>query len=326
MSFKNPLAFILLIPVLIATFYYIKNDSLRFFKTNFPLNIPPVYSIKLFLIENLPFYSRFLIIMLLILALARPQKILKTEIPPTEGIDIMLVIDTSLSMLANDLHPNRLEVAKLTAKSFIDKRKNDRIGLTVFGGVAFLSCPLTLDHQAVKGFIDRIVGGMTKSDGTAVGDAILVATNHLKKSKAKSKIMILLTDGRSNTGIIQDPITAAKITKEFKIKIYTIGTATKGPAQIYTGNPLQPYLTIEDDLNENELKQIANITGGRFYRATSAEELQRIYEEIDKLEKTKFEIKHHTEVEELYNRFLLPAIFLTIFIIIIEKTYLLTVP
>jgi len=238
----------------------------------------------------------------------------------------MLVIDTSLSMQAPDLMPTRLEAAKQTAKEFVMKRKNDRIGVVVFGGVAYLSCPLTLDHDAVNGLIDQIQPGMTKSDGTAIGDAILVATNHLKNSKAKSKIMILLTDGRSNTGVVGDPITAAKLTSQFGIKIYTIGTAKKGPSKIPTQNPLQPYIIIEDDLNEEQLGEIAEITGGKFYRATSTEELSKIYSEIDQLEKTKFEIKYNLEVTELYNKFLIPASIIAFLLIIIEKTYIMSIP
>ncbi|HOJ85515.1 MAG TPA: VWA domain-containing protein, partial [Elusimicrobiales bacterium] len=159
-----------------------------------------------------------------------------------------------------------------------------------------------------------------------IGDAILVATNHIKKSKAKSKIMILLTDGRSNTGTVQDPLTAAKLTSEFDIKIYTIGTASKGPAQIATGNPLQPYITIDDDLNDEQLQKIADTTGGKFYRATSSQELEKIYSEIDRLEKTKFEVKYNTEVSELYNMFLIPAILFSFATVIIEKTLIMTVP
>lgn len=326
MTFKNPAFFLLLIPLIIASIYVIKNSSHRTFKTNFPLEINQGYTLKIFMVENLGIYTRILIMLLLIIAISRPVKVLKSEMPPTEGVDIMLVIDTSLSMMAMDIFPSRIEAAKLNAKNFVMKRKNDRIGIVVFGGVAYLSCPLTLDHNAVSGFIDKIYSGMTKADGTAIGDAILVATNHLKRSKAKSKIMILLTDGRSNTGIVQDPVTAAKLTSEFNIKIYTIGTATKGPAQLYTGNPLQPYITIDDDLNDSELEKIASITGGRFYRATSSQELEKIYSEIDSLEKTKFEVKYNTELKDLYNIFLIPAIVLSFLLVLIEKTLILTVP
>ncbi|MEF3280754.1 MAG: VWA domain-containing protein [Elusimicrobiota bacterium] len=326
MSFKNPYFFLLLIPLIIAIFFVSKNHHRKYFKTNFPLELNLRYTLKVFFAETLSLYIRITILLLLIIALARPQKILRTEIPPTEGVDIMLVMDTSPSMAAIDINPSRIEAAKLNAKEFVSKRKNDRIGITVFGGVSFLTCPLTLDHEAVKGLIDRIHIGMTKTDMTAIGDAILTAANHLKKSKAKSRIMILITDGRSNAGIVQDPVTAAKIVREFDIKIYSIGTAGKGPAKVPTGDPFRPYITIEDDLNEGELMEISRITGGKYFRVTSSEELSRIYSEIDKLEKTKFEIKRHVEVGELYNFFLIPAIILGFLLMIIEKYFVITVP
>jgi len=325
MVFKNPYLLLLFIPLALISIYAGKNYHNRFHRTNFPPELFN-YSFKIFLVENLGFYTRVIICALIIISLARPQKITRNEIPPTYGVDIMLVIDTSLSMQAPDLSPTRLEAAKQNAKEFVMKRKNDRIGIIVFGGVAYLSCPLTLDHDAVIGFIDQIQPGMTKSDGTAIGDAIVVATNHIKNSKAKSKIIVLLTDGRSNTGVVSDPITAAKITSQFGIKIYTIGTAKKGPSKIPTQNPLQPYIIIEDDLNEEQLEEIAKITGGNFYRATSYEELNRIYSEIDRLEKTKFEIKYNIEVVELYNSFLIPALVIAVLTLILEKTYIMTIP
>lgn len=326
MKFESPYFFLLSIPLIIAFSYIISNSFNKDFKINFPLKINQPYSLKLMIAENLPLYGRFISLLLIIVALARPQHVIREEIPPTEGVDIMLVIDTSLSMSAVDLSPNRLEAAKKAAEDFILKRENDRIGIVVFGGVAFLSCPLTLDHSAVRGFLKRVQLGMTKSDGTAIGDAILVALNHLKKSKSKTKIIILLTDGRSNTGMVQDPITSAKMTKEFGIKIYTIGTAKKGPAQIPTGDPFRPFITIDDDLNEEQLSDIAKITDGRFYRATSNEELANIYSEIDRLEKTKFEVRHRIEVSDLYPTFLIGAIIMMLITIIAEKTVLIRIP
>ncbi|MCX7905232.1 MAG: VWA domain-containing protein [Elusimicrobiales bacterium] len=326
MRFATPYYFILIIPLILSFSYVFSNSFRKYFKINFPLNIQQPYSLKILIAENISIYGRFISLLLIIVALARPQHILRQEIPPTEGVDIMLVLDTSLSMGAEDLKPNRLEAAKKAAEEFVLKRRNDRIGLVVFGGVGFLSCPLTLDHSAVIGFLKRVQLGMTKSDGTAIGDAILVALNHLKRSKSKTKIMILLTDGRSNTGIVQDPLTSAKLTKEFGIKIYTIGTAKKGPAQIPTGDPFRPYATIEDDLNEEQLSEIANITGGRFYRATSNEELSNIYSEIDSLEKTKFEIRHTLEISDIYHIFLIAAILIIAATIILEKTIFLRIP
>ncbi|MGC8867723.1 MAG: vWA domain-containing protein [Elusimicrobiales bacterium] len=326
MRFQNPYFFLLIIPAVASFSYVISNLFRKDFKINFPLKLEQPKSIKIIIAENLPLYARFISLLFIIVALARPQQIIKEEIPPTEGVDIMLVIDTSPSMAAQDLEPNRLEAAKKAGEDFVLKRKDDRIGIVVFGGVAFLSCPLTLDHDAVIGFIRRIQLGMTKTDGTAIGDAILVALNHLKRSKSKSKIMILLTDGRSNTGIVQDPLTAARMVKEFDVKIYTIGTAKKGPARIPTGDPFNPYITIEDDLNDRELDEIASMTGGRFYRATSKEELERIYSEIDRLEKTRFEIRHSIEISELYTSFLLIAFIIMIITAIAEKTVFMRIP
>lgn len=326
MKFQSPYFFLLALAVIAAFWYVLSNSFRRDFKINFPLNINQPYSFKIMLAENLPLYARFVALLLIVVALARPQHVIREEIPPVEGVDIMLVIDTSLSMGATDLKPDRLEAAKRAAENFILKRPNDRIGLVVFGGVAFLSCPLTLDHNAIAGFIKKIALGMTKSDGTAIGDAILVALNHLKKSKSKNKIMILLTDGRSNTGIVQDPVISAKMAKEFNIKIYTIGTAQKGPAQIPTGDPFRPYITIEDDLNEDQLTAIASLTGGKFYRATSAQELENIYSEIDKLEKTKFESRLLVEVSDMYNIFLISALVILIITAVSEKTIFMRIP
>jgi Ca-activated chloride channel family protein len=326
MSFKNPYFFLLLIPLLIAAVYVSKNYHRVFFKTNFPIELKKNYTIRVFLADALPYYLKLIIMVLIIIALARPQKILKGEIPPTEGIDIMMVIDTSLSMAAVDVIPSRLEAAKTNAKEFVSKRMGDRIGIVIFGGVAYLSCPLTMDHSAVTAFIDRIQLGMTKADGTAIGDAILVATNHLKKSKAKSRIMVLLTDGRSNAGVVQDPVTAAKLSSEFGIKIYTIGIGGKGPSKVPTGDPSMPYTVMEDDLNEAQLMEIAKMTQAQYFRATTSKEMSEIYSEIDRLEKTKFEVKYNVQITELYNKFLIPAIILLALLIILQKTFILTVP
>jgi Ca-activated chloride channel family protein len=327
MQFKNPYFFLLFIPlIIISVFSYIYREK-RLYNIRFPFTPKRIRTLKLSLYESLPFYMRIIAISLLIIALSRPQEISRDTLPPTEGVDIMLVLDTSTSMAALDFEPkNRIEAAKETAIDFISKRNYDRIGLVVFGGVAVLSCPLTLDHNSAIEYISQVYLAMTQSDGTAIGDAIVTAVNHLKDSKAKSKLMILLTDGRSNTGVLQDVSQAAKIAKEFGIKIYTIGVAKKGKAKVPTGDPFQPYFYIDDDLNEADLMTIAKITDGKFYRATNMIELQNIYSEIDKLEKTKFETKVSGNYKDLYNYFLIPAIFIYILIIIMEKTVFLTVP
>lgn len=326
MNFKDIYFVFLIIPVIAFLLYIRFSKKERYFRINFPLEIPETYNFKVFTAKTMPAMIRLITLILVIIALSRPQKVIRGEIPPTQGIDIMLTMDSSVSMAAIDIEPSRMEAAKITAKQFIQKRPNDRIGLTVFGGIAFLSCPLTLDHNALTDFIERVNVGITQADGTAIGDGLLVAINHLKKSKAKSKIIVLLTDGRSNTGTVQDPLTAARIAKEMGIKIYTIGIGKKGESKLPTGNPLQPYITIKDDLNEPVLMEIAKITGGQYYRATSMKELETIYDEINKLEKTEFERKHFVITKDLYNNFLIPAIILTALLIVIEKTFILTVP
>lgn len=328
MHFKNPQFLLLAIPLLAAIFWTGANREKRLFNLKFPFTfVPSQNSLRTRLFEILPFYLRIILAVLIIIALARPQKILRETLPPAEGIDIMLLMDTSTSMMALDFEPkNRLDAAKEAAAEFVSKRPYDRIGITIFGGNAVISCPLTLDRETTLEYLSYIYPGMTMSDGTAIGDAIATAVNHLKDGKAKSKIIILLTDGRSNTGVIQDTASAAKIAAQFGIKIYTIGEAKKGQAKVPTGDPFNPYVYIEDDLNEPALMEIAKITGGKYYRATNMMELQQIYEDIDSLEKTKFDQLKKTEYADLYPRFLLPAFFLLALILILEKTLFLTVP
>ncbi|MHB0995649.1 MAG: vWA domain-containing protein [Elusimicrobiales bacterium] len=289
--------------------------------------LPPRESLRSVLFRFVPFWGRVLAIALVILALARPQKATRGEVPPAEGIDIMLTIDTSYSMAAQDFAPdNRLEAAKGAAADFVKKRKNDRLGVTVFGGLAMLTCPLTLDYQSVLDLIDAIQIMMTRADGTAVGDAIVTSVNHLKDSKAKSKVIILLTDGRSNVGLVTDLALAARTAAAYDIKIYTIGTAGKGKAQIPTGDPSQPVAYIDEDLDEPTLREIAGLTGGEFYRAKNALELEKIYDRIDALERTKFEAKTYTDYSDKYEYFLVPALLLLALLFVLERTWFRTVP
>ena len=271
-------------------------------------------------IRYFPFWLRVMTLILLVFALARPVKVEKGSVPPTEGIDIMLCLDTSYSMMAMDLSPNRLEAAKNAADGFIRMRANDRIGMVIFGGVAVLSCPLTLDYQSLTELLSSTELNMTRVDGTAIGDALITSVNHLKNSKAKSKIIILLTDGRSNVGIITDPLMSAKTAAAYDIKVYTIGTAAKGPARLPNGQMLN------DDLDEGTLMEVAGLSGGEFYRAGNFFELQKIYAKIDALEKTRFEVKTYTSYSDLYLRFLIPALLLAALVFVLEKTYLRTIP
>ncbi len=292
-----------------------------------PTALPALRTARTRLFAIVPFWGRVTALALLVLALARPQQATRGDVPPAEGIDIMLALDTSYSMAAEDFQPyTRLDAAKKAASDFVKKRRNDRIGVVVFGGAAMLSCPLTLDYQSVLDMIDASYLNMTRAEGTAIGDAIVTAVNHLKESKAKSKVIVLLTDGRSNTGMVTDLALAARTAKAFDIKIYTIGTAGKGRAAISTGDPLQPVAYIDDDLDEPALREIAGLTGGEFYRAKNYAELEDIYDRIDSLEKTKFETKSFTEYSDKYLYFLWPALALLALVVALEKTYLRSIP
>ncbi len=326
-GFKNPLVLLLLPLIGVLAGLAWAQRARRHGSAPVPAALPRRESPRSVLFRLAPFWGRVLALALLALALARPQKAARGEVPPSEGIDIMLTIDTSYSMSAEDFAPfTRLEAAKAAAADFVKKRRNDRIGVVVFGGTALLTCPLTLDYQSVLEMIDSTYINMTHADGTAIGDAIITAVNHLKDSKAKSKVIILLTDGRSNVGLVTDLAQAARTAQAYDIKIYTIGTAGKGPARIATGDPMQPIAYINDDLDEPALREIADLTGGEFYRAQNYSELQDIYSRIDALEKTKFEAKTYTSYTDLYLYFLLPALAALAALYVLERTYLRTVP
>lgn len=325
--FKNPWFFLLIIPVILAAFVVLFANQRKNFAAKLSDTIPNIQSLRAQLFNIVPPLLKMIVLLLIVVALARPQRVDKDVLPPAEGIDIMLALDTSYSMAAMDFNPfNRLEAAQKAAASFVAKRMNDRIGVTVFGGAALLSCPLTLDYNSVLSSINSATLNMTMADGTAVGDAIVTAVNHLKDSKAKSKVIILLTDGRSNVGLIKDMTMAANAAKSFGIKIYTIGTAGIGPAPIYTGDPLAPVLTIDEDLDEPGLREIAAISGGEFYRAKNYKELSGIYEKIDSLEKTKFEVKTSASYTDLHNYLLIPALVILTLVLVAERTYFRSIP
>ncbi|MBI5883444.1 MAG: VWA domain-containing protein [Elusimicrobia bacterium] len=254
----------------------------------------------------LPPALRTAALVLLALGLARPQKVSSRTQGIGEGIDIMLLIDTSTSMNALDFQPeNRLFAAKDTAVRFIRGRAQDRVGLVIFGGAAILSCPLTLDYEALAGRVAELEAGMTHADGTSIGDGIVTGVNHIRNSDGKSKVLILLTDGRHNTGII-DPLTAAKVAKTFGVKIYTIGCAKRGEALMPVDDPKfgRVMVRVRDDLDEDGLNEIARVTDGRYWRATSLAELREVYASIDALEKTKVKLP---EIVSRADRYALPV-------------------
>lgn len=301
-TFADPmyLAGLALIPVLVV--WYIRRrrviTSHYAYSTLLPFaNLKPTLRERL---RHLPFVFRMIVLALLMVALARPQTTSRGENIYSEGIDIALLLDISGSMLAEDLQPNRVEAAKEVAQNFIDGRKNDRIGLVIFSGQSFTQCPMTLDYRVLKNLLRQVKPGMVE-DGTAIGMAIAQGVNRLKDSKAKSKVMILLTDGVNNRGEI-DPITAAQIAQTFAIRIYTIGVGTQGEAPYPVMTPFgKRYQNIPADVDEKALQQIAEITNGQYFRATNNRTLKQVYAEIDRLEKTRIEVKAYRSYTELFD-------------------------
>jgi len=245
-----------------------------------------------------------IVISLIILGMARPRLIDNLQESSVSVIDMLLVLDISSSMLADDFPPNRLEAVKKTAGEFIAGRKEDRIGILVFAGESFIQCPLTVDKQVLQSLIKEISIAAKEHDGTAIGMAIANGVNRLRNSEVESRVMILLSDGSNNTGEIE-PKTAAELAAEYNIKIYTIGAGTN---QSYTRIPGRGL--IRNEIDEETLKHIAEVTGGKFFRATDVEALGSIYAEIDELEKSEIEVKEFTHYKELYGWFLIPAFLL----------------
>ncbi len=253
------------------------------------------------------FVLRIVALIMLIIALARPQSTNTTLNSDTDGIDLVMGVDISGSMLAEDFKPNRMEAAKKVALEFVDKRPSDRIGLVIFSGESFTMCPITIDHQVLKEQIMSLKSGMV-TDGTAIGDGLATSVDKLRYSKAKSKVIILMTDGENNCGKIS-PLTALEIAKVYKLKVYTIGVGTEGQALI----PMQtPMGTVKQmmpvNIDEPLLKQIAAQTGGKYFRATSNNSLKTIYDEIDRMEKTSIEVTSFKRYAELFFPFAMLAI------------------
>ncbi len=318
-EFLHPWAFVLLlVPVLV--FWALSTGREVFART---VNHPLVHlqieqdSLRVLFTRFLPGALYTLALLLMTLALARPVKIDRTVLPPTEGIDIMLVMDVSASMQKKDFYPNRFAAAQNTALRFISKRLNDRIGVVAFAKVAMLQAPLTLDHEALSEYISSLYLGMVDPNATAIGDGLAVAANHLKDSKAKSKIIILLTDGDSNAGSIE-PLLAAKAAATYGIRVYTVGTAS-APGQ-------NPYSSTEDEINEALLLEIAQVTGGKFYRAKNEAELTQIYDTINELEKTEFSASTNIHRQDEYQPLLLLALCAVLLALALEKIFLIKVP
>lgn len=277
------------------------------------------------LLRHFVFVFRILVIALVIIVLARPQSTNRWQNVTTEGIDIMIALDISSSMLAQDLRPNRLEASKDVAIEFVSGRETDRMGLVVYSGESFTQCPLTSDHAVLINLFKDIKSGMIE-DGTAIGMGLANAVNRLKDSKARSKVIILLTDGVNNRGAIA-PLTAAEIARTFGIRVYTIGVGTRGmaPAPVQTPYGTR-YQNVKVEIDEETLKQIADATDGRYFRATDNEKLREIYLEIDQMEKSKIDVKEYSKKEEEYMRFGLLATILFMLEMLVRYLFFRNIP
>lgn len=313
MSFANPeylLLLLLLIPYFLWFLFRQKESepSLRISSTQVYQYAPKSLRVRLM---RVPLMLRMLSFIMIVLVLARPQTSNDWKNTEVEGIDIMLVVDVSTSMLAEDLKPNRLEAAKQVASDFIKGRPNDNIGLTIFAGESYTQCPMTTDHAVLLNLFQEVKCDIAQrgliADGTAVGMGIANAVTRLKESKAKSKVIILLTDGTNNSGDIS-PLTAADIAKAFGIRVYTIGVGTNGlaPYPYPVAGGVQ-YVKLPVEIDTKTLAKIAETTDGAFYRATDNEKLEEVYQKIDKLEKTKMNVKRYSKRYEAYQLFALIA-------------------
>jgi Ca-activated chloride channel family protein len=276
-------------------------------------------------LRHLPYVLRMAAVAFLIVVLARPQSTDNWQNSTTEGIDIMLAVDISSSMLAQDLKPNRLEAAKNVASAFISGRPNDNIGLVVFSGESFTQCPLTTDHAVLLNLFKDIHSGMIE-DGTAIGLGLANAVSRIKDSQARSKVIILLTDGSNNRGEIA-PVTAAEIARTFGIRVYTVGAGTKGeaPYPFQTAFGIK-YQNIPVDIDEPTLKQIAATTGGQYFRATDNASLRAIYTEIDQMEKTKISVQEFSKKQEEYRDIALLVFALLLLEMILRYTLFKKIP
>ena len=251
--------------------------------------------------RHVPFGLRLLALALLLVAFARPQTGVTAENVATDGIDIVLALDLSSSMLAEDLEPNRIGAARQVAADFVRGRLNDRIGLVVFAGEAFTQAPLTLDHRVVTTLIEDLEVGIIE-DGTAIGMGLATAVKRLGDSSAESKVIVLLTDGQNNRGAI-DPTTASQMAQALGVRIYAVGAGTRGSARVPVDDPLfgRRYASMQVDIDDEALEELAALTGGRYFRATDRESLERVYEEIDALETTEIEMTSFTRYGELFH-------------------------
>lgn len=306
-SFSLPWFFVLLLVVPLLIIWYVRVGNKQQGSVTVSDTSAPGLSSWKTIFRHLPFMFRLLTVIFIIAALARPQTVYEEQNIEGEGVDIVLCIDVSGSMTAQDLTPNRLEAAKNVAIDFVNKRITDRIGIVIFSGESFTQCPITTDHRVLISAIENIRNGLLE-DGTAIGSGLGTSVDRLRSSKTKSKIVILLTDGENNGGLI-DPQTAKEIAKAFSIKVYTIGVGTDGYAPQPVNTPMGVVMQQgKVSIDEKLLKEIAGETGGKYFRAKDNEGLAGIYNEIDKLEKSKVEITSRTRYTEKFFPFVIAAL------------------
>lgn len=327
MSFKNPEYLFFLLLLIPVVYWYIremhKSDASLQISSHRNLQTKQK-SLKIKLL-HLPFVLRSLAITMVVIALARPQASNSWRTESTEGIDIMIALDISGTMMAEDLKPNRLEAAKNVASQFILSRPNDNIGLVVFASESFTQCPLTTDHAVLINLFNGVNYGLIE-DGTAIGLGLANAVNRIKESKAKSKVIILLTDGSNNRGDIA-PITAAEIAQSFGIRVYAIGVGSYGKVNIPVQTPMgMQYQLMDSEFDEKSLQNIAAMTGGHYFRATDNAKLRSIYQEIDQMEKTKINVREYNKKNEEFYLFALLAFVFLLSEIVLRNTLLKRIP
>ncbi|MBO7635744.1 MAG: VWA domain-containing protein [Paludibacteraceae bacterium] len=328
MEFAHPkLLYLLLILIPLAAWYFFRRKrttaNLQISTTEAFMGVGKSY--KYYLL-HLPFILRMGVIALLIIVLARPQSSNNWSDKDVEGIDIVMAMDISGSMIAEDLKPNRLEAAKSVGVDFISSRPNDNIGIVVFAGESFTLSPMTTDKASLVSLMNNVSDEMIDADGTAIGMGLANAVNRIKDSQAKSRVIILLTDGSNNRGEV-DPLTAADLAKTYNIRVYTIGVGTKGlaPYPVRTVFGIQRQ-NMKVDIDEKTLQAIADKTNGKYFRATDNKTLKAIYAEIDQMEKTKIQVTEYTKKQEEFLPYAICALLLLLLEVILRNTVLRHIP
>lgn len=325
--YANPkyLFLLLLLVPLIGWYIYKLRKTQATFKMSSSFAFEKAPSTVRVYLRHFPFLLRLAAIALVIIVLARPQSVNTSDTSNSEGIDIVMALDISSTMLAQDFSPTRLEAAKKVAAEFINDRPNDRIGLVIFGGESFTQCPLTTDHRVLLNLLNEVKFGMIE-DGTAIGLGLANAVNRLKDSKSKSRVAILLTDGSNNAGQIA-PLTAAELAASYNIRVYTVGVGSRGNS---VARMMTPYgmqtVNVSGEFDERTLTEIASITHGTYFRATDNTSLKEIYDEIDQMEKSHISINTVTKRKELYMPYAILALALVAFELILRRTWLRNIP